>query len=105
MAPAATHDEYHQDDTRFNWSGTTATDLGGVRSGQRDDYQEDAYDGVSFGGGTNVWHFSPTTKLFDLSRGSSRKLTIDADVGISTHRVGNATGPRSSTSCNLSLPM
>lgn len=40
---------------------------------------------VAFGG-EDQWHYNPSTKRFDLSRGSQRKLTIDADDGIRNHR-------------------
>jgi len=42
-------------------------------------------DHVAFGG-DDQWYYNPTTRRFDLSRGSVRKLTVDADDGIRNHR-------------------
>lgn len=41
---------------------------------------------VSFGGDDDQWLYIPETKRFDLTRGSNRKLAIDADDGIRHHR-------------------
>ncbi|KAI9669052.1 MAG: hypothetical protein M1831_000644 [Alyxoria varia] len=41
---------------------------------------------VPFGSGPDQWLYLPSTKRFDLSRGSRRKLTIDADDGVRYHR-------------------
>lgn len=43
-------------------------------------------DPVPFGGDDNCWHYLPDCKRFDLSRGSPRKLVIDADDGVRDHR-------------------
>ena len=40
---------------------------------------------ISFGG-DDQWLYLPETKRFDLSRGSKRKLVIDADDGVRHHR-------------------
>ncbi|KAJ9669313.1 hypothetical protein H2201_000665 [Coniosporium apollinis] len=37
-------------------------------------------------GGQDQWFYIPETKRFDLSRGSARKLVIDADDGVANHR-------------------
>lgn len=37
-------------------------------------------------GGDDQWFYIPDTKRFDLSRGSSKKLVIDADDGVKHHR-------------------
>jgi nicotinamidase-related amidase len=37
-------------------------------------------------GGDDQWFYNPKTKRFDLSRGSKRKITLDADDGIRNHR-------------------
>ncbi|KAK5171560.1 hypothetical protein LTR04_001816, partial [Oleoguttula sp. CCFEE 6159] len=42
-------------------------------------------DPVPFGG-DDQWFYIPETKRFDLSRGSVRKLVVDADDGIRNHR-------------------
>ncbi|KAM0705528.1 hypothetical protein Q7P35_006887 [Cladosporium inversicolor] len=42
-------------------------------------------DHVAFGG-DDQWFYNPKTKRFDLSRGSKRKITLDADDGIRNHR-------------------
>ncbi|KAK1085700.1 hypothetical protein LTR48_004298 [Friedmanniomyces endolithicus] len=42
-------------------------------------------DHVAFGG-DDQWYYNPTTRRFDLSRGSTRKLVVDADDGIRNHR-------------------
>lgn len=44
-----------------------------------------AAESVPFGG-DDQWHYIPSTKRFDLSRGSARKLVIDADDGVRHHR-------------------
>jgi len=41
---------------------------------------------VPFGGDDNCWHYLPSCGRFDLSRGSERKLIIDADDGVRDHR-------------------
>ena len=42
---------------------------------------------VSFGGDDlDQWLYNPETKQFDLSRGSTKKLQIEADDGIRNHR-------------------
>lgn len=45
-----------------------------------------AFDPVLFGGDENQWIYLPDTKRFDLSRGSTNKLIIDADDGVANHR-------------------
>ncbi|KAK4988053.1 hypothetical protein LTR28_007213 [Elasticomyces elasticus] len=46
-----------------------------------------ATDHVAFGGpGDDQWFYIPSSKRFDLSRGSARKLIVDADDGIRNHR-------------------
>ncbi|KAF2723101.1 PEBP-like protein [Polychaeton citri CBS 116435] len=40
---------------------------------------------VAFGG-DDQWTYNPKTRRFDLSRGSKRKLTVEADDGIRNHR-------------------
>ena len=37
-------------------------------------------------GGDDQWFYNPSTRRFDLSRGSARKLILDADDGIRNHR-------------------
>lgn len=42
-------------------------------------------DHVAFGG-DDQWYYNPSTRRFDLSRHSGRKLIVDADDGIRNHR-------------------
>ncbi|KAK5111048.1 hypothetical protein LTR62_005423 [Meristemomyces frigidus] len=47
--------------------------------------QYDHDEHVAFGG-DDQWYYNPKTQRFDLSRGSQRRLAIDADDGIRNHR-------------------
>ncbi|OQO06391.1 hypothetical protein B0A48_08981 [Cryoendolithus antarcticus] len=47
--------------------------------------EHDADDHVAFGG-DDQWFYSDKTKQFDLSRGSEKKLVLNADDGIRNHR-------------------
>lgn len=51
---------------------------------------------VAFGG-DDQWFYHIPSKRFDLSRGSKRKLIIDADDGIRNHRCEDKPNPASMT--------
>ena len=60
----------------------TITELKSVGSAELIDSSREL---VPFGG-DDQWFYNPETKQFDLSRGSPRKLQIEADDGIRNHR-------------------
>ncbi|QIW96925.1 hypothetical protein AMS68_002443 [Peltaster fructicola] len=70
MAPSATEIEY------INESVLKEIDL---------NVQHNTEDHVAFGG-DDQWFYNPSTMRFDLSRGSAKKIILDADDGIRNHR-------------------
>lgn len=72
MAPIATHDLVSEHPEVF------VTDPGAKAASW-------SSDPVLFGA-DDQWVFDPISKRFDLSRGSHRKLCIDADDGVRNHR-------------------